>query len=31
MAAIKLVNLATKRDNVFMAFSFGVGPDQTPF
>jgi hypothetical protein len=30
-ATIKLVNLATKRDSVFMAFSFGVVVDPTPF
>ena len=30
-ATIKLVNLATKRDSVFMASSSGLGPQQTPF
>ena len=30
-ATIKLVNLVTKRDSVFMAFSFGLGPQETPF
>src|SRR5437868_9015849 len=30
-ATIKLVNLATKRDSVFMASSSGWGPQQTPF
>ena len=30
-ATIKLVNLVMKRDSVFMAFSSGVGPQQTPF
>ena len=30
-ATIKLVNLVTKRDSVFMAFSFGEGLVQTPF
>ena len=30
-ATIKLVNLVTKRDSVFMAFSSGLGPVQTPF
>src|SRR5262249_46139860 len=29
-AAIKLVNLMTKRDSVFMASSWGLGPQQTP-
>jgi hypothetical protein len=28
---IKLVNLVTKRESVFMAFSFGIGPFPTPF
>ena len=28
---IKLVNLVTKRDSVFMAFSFRSGPIPTPF
>src|SRR5438105_4326227 len=30
-ATIRLVNLETKRDSVFMAFSFGVGLVPTPF
>src|SRR3954453_13091783 len=30
-AVMRLVNLTTKRDSVFMAFSFGVGPKPTPF
>src|SRR6516165_2533661 len=30
-ATIKLVNLATKRDSVFMASSSGWGPQRTPF
>src|SRR5215471_12809129 len=30
-ATIKLVNLATKRDSVFMASSSGVGPNPSPF
>src|SRR6516164_4925690 len=30
-ATIKLVNLVTKRDSVFMAFSCGTGPRQTSF
>src|SRR4051812_37231332 len=30
-ATIRLVNLMMKRDSVFMAFSSGVGPVQTPF
>jgi hypothetical protein len=30
-ATIKLVDLAMKRDSVFMGFSFGMGPLQTPF
>src|SRR5580704_13588174 len=30
-ATIKLVNLVMKRDSVFMAFSSGRGPVQTPF
>src|SRR5262245_17743602 len=30
-ATIRLVNLATKRDSVFMAFSSGEGLVQTPF
>ncbi len=30
-ATIKLVNLVTKRDSVFMAFSFGKGACQTPY
>src|SRR5262249_52383903 len=31
MATIKLVNLITKRDSVFMASSSGLGPHQTSF
>src|SRR4029077_13842017 len=30
-ATIRLVNLVTKRDSVFMAFSSGMGPIPTPF
>jgi hypothetical protein len=29
-ATIKLVNLATKRDSVFMASSGGLGPQENP-
>ena len=29
-ATIRLVNLVTKRDSVFMAFSFGIGPFHNP-